>query len=496
MPYMIIQTVDNIGDSGVYSTDDGTKPNKKNVSNVVPKPISDENLPYQKGKVRFVKVQFFNPALDYAYNSGELESVAKKKGMSVEEYYAYHCPSFVAHGGELNVQGTSSQAYPRRNYKLKLKNADYWRYAGGPYAGTENRDITGKDKKVWCMDVDSTAVHNNKFTLKIDYMESSGSYNTGFANMVHYMYNKHPLDYYKEFNKELFGDIEDNVLNTYRTSVKGYPVLTFHAVKNSSGDLEYQYIGRYNMNLDKGSDENYGFKYNATQPILNKAYKKIAECWEMSDNQGNYCSFKFPYEGQTGFSIEEGGKYNKDGRLEIADHLEYRYNDDEDNLDICYDFIENQISRKELGSPLYEADIKPFEDKIKEIRTNNVELDNQLKELEAQLEIEKDETKIAEINAQIKALEDANGITEQKEKINIQSKAYATKADYNSLILKRYKNIEKLYKWFNETDIAANPYEDEESLLYGTTLKPFKENIAKAQEQITTLKFLNKESNK
>lgn len=496
MPYMIIQTVDNIGDSGIYSTDDGTAPNKKNVSNVVPKPVSDENLPYQKGKIRFVKVQFFNPALDYAYNSGELESVAKKKGMSVEEYYAYHCPSFVAHGGELNVQGTSSQAYPRRNYKLKLKNADYWRYAGGPYAGTENRDITGKDKKVWCMDVDSAAVHNNKFTLKIDYMESSGSYNTGFANMVHYMYNKHPLDYYKEFNKELFGDIEDNILNTYRTSVKGYPVLTFHAVKNSSGDLEYQYIGRYNMNLDKGSDENYGFKYNATQPILNKAYKKIVECWEMSDNQGNYCSFKFPYEGQTGFSIEEGGKYNKDGRLEIADHLEYRYNDDEDNLDICYDFVENQISRKELGSPLYEADIKPFEDKIKEIRANNIELDNQLKELEAQLEIEKDEVKIAEINAQIKALEDANGITEQKEKINVQSKAYATKADYNSLILKRYKNIEKLYKWFNETDIAANPYEDEESLLYGTTLKPFEENIAKAQEQITTLKFLNKESNK
>jgi len=35
-----------------------------------------------------------------------------------------------------------------------------------------------------------------KFTMKIDYMESSGSYNMGFANLVKNGYSKHPLDDY------------------------------------------------------------------------------------------------------------------------------------------------------------------------------------------------------------------------------------------------------------------------------------------------------------
>jgi hypothetical protein len=32
--------------------------------------------------------------------------------------------------------------------------------------------------------------------MKIDYMESSGSYNMGFANLVKNGYSKHPLDDY------------------------------------------------------------------------------------------------------------------------------------------------------------------------------------------------------------------------------------------------------------------------------------------------------------
>jgi len=43
--------------------------------------------------------------------------------------------------------------------------------------------------------MDSEKLSTNKFTWKIDYMESSGSYNTGFANLLGSgIYNKHPLD--------------------------------------------------------------------------------------------------------------------------------------------------------------------------------------------------------------------------------------------------------------------------------------------------------------
>lgn len=530
MPYLIIQTVDNIGTGATYGTDDGTPANEKNLEDVVPMPIDDENLPYLKGKARYVKTTFVNPALDYAYENGDLDTITNKLAdMTTADYYAYHCPSFIAYGGELDVQGTSSQAYPRRNYKLKLKNADYWRYNGGPRANTEDRDITGKGTNVWCMDIENSVVHNNKFTLKIDFMESSGSYNTGFANMVHYMYEKHPLDYYKAFDKESFSGIEDNILKTYRTSVQGFPVLTFHAVKNNSGGLDYQYIGRYNMNLDKGSDDSYGFKYDGTykyneekkkmekvegsdcNPFAGgKAFKKIVECWEMADNQGNYCSFKFPYEGQTGFSEKDKGRLNNKGILEIIDHLEYRYNSDDDNLDICYAGVEGAATRGKIESPLYEDDIEPYEDQIKQekasikqIREANPELDSQLTALEEKLETTKDKDEKKKIQKQIDELEAANGIdvyrnniAEQEKLIDAQSEAKATKADYNSLILKRYKNIEKLYKWFQEVDIAANSYTDEENLLYGDTLKNYRQKIADAQAQIDTLNYLINSANK
>jgi hypothetical protein len=33
----------------------------------------------------------------------------------------------------------------------------------------------------------------DRWTFKVDYMESSGSYNAGFASMVSSAYSKHPL---------------------------------------------------------------------------------------------------------------------------------------------------------------------------------------------------------------------------------------------------------------------------------------------------------------
>ena len=39
---------------------------------------------------------------------------------------------------------------------------------------------------------DNNTVGTTKFTLKIDYMESSGTYNMGFANLVNNAYTHHP----------------------------------------------------------------------------------------------------------------------------------------------------------------------------------------------------------------------------------------------------------------------------------------------------------------
>jgi len=113
--------------------------------------------------------------------------------------------------------------------------------------------------------MDTESFGTNKFTWKIDFMESSGMYNTGFANLmgnlVHPLYTKHPLDDYN-----LGIDTKD-----MRTSVYGFPVLTFHKYANG----KYEYIGRYNMNLDKGSNEYYGFEEEIEQPYVPTRIKKV-----------------------------------------------------------------------------------------------------------------------------------------------------------------------------------------------------------------------------
>ena len=295
--------------------------------------VADEKLPYKKGNSKKVDIIFVNPPLDRALETGVVD----------EWYYYTHSPSFQATGVDIDVQGTSSQGYPRRNFKTKYKKAKTWVFTKGSLAGqsvfdkhtvTDGNGVEHSLSKNFHMD--NEQVGTNKFTWKIDYMESSGSYNTGFANLmgnpVHPLYSKHPLD--------------DLGLNGegLRTSVYGFPVLTFHeytTYSNNPGSdgnnnevYRYEYIGRYNMNLDKSSNEYYGFESKDPHPYVegNPAVANIAECWELSDNQGTWCSWKYPNAAarSAGFGTTQDG-YND--RLEVMRHFEYRYSPYGDQLD-------------------------------------------------------------------------------------------------------------------------------------------------------------------
>jgi len=86
----------------------------------------DDYLPFVKGGKKRLDVDFVNPALDRAYELGEITGAQYLQG----------CPSFHAENAEFDVQGTSSQGYPRRNYKGKFKSKDdapvVWNYTNGP----------------------------------------------------------------------------------------------------------------------------------------------------------------------------------------------------------------------------------------------------------------------------------------------------------------------------------------------------------------------------
>lgn len=362
MPYIILRT---------------TKNNKNN---------TDNRLPYSKAKgSQEGTLEFVNTALDAAYNSGELEKVAIKEGWkpviekneetqeevvkytAVQNYYMHHCPSFITvlNGCTFQVQGTSSQFYPRRNYKAKCKEsmllnrgpfAEDYKKAGDQY----NKDITKHPCYLEWFYMDNKTVGTTKFTLKIDFMESSGDYNRGFANLVNEIYSKHPVEDYKDSfdNYNLYGNLED-----YRTSVKGFPVLAFHYMSNDDNTYSKEnsnnciFIGKYNMLLDKGSDECFGFKPNKkilqNQITGNPKVRDMAECWEFQNNSRTFCSFRDPWNRyklsfrNPNMVIPPDGDNPElvKGAPKVVDSFEPRYNPNDDLI------ADNLFSLKEWLDP-------------------------------------------------------------------------------------------------------------------------------------------------
>jgi hypothetical protein len=136
----------------------------------------------------------------------------------------------------IDVQGTSSQYYPKKNYKISKLPTAYSLRNGVPA------------EKV--------------FTLKADYMESSHAHNTGLARFVNDLYTtKTP----PQLNDE-----------TVRTAIDGFPIAVFYKANVNSTP---SYFGVYNFNNDKSSDNTFGFTEGC-------------ESWEFCNNTSDRCLFK------------------------------------------------------------------------------------------------------------------------------------------------------------------------------------------------------------
>lgn len=339
MPYIILRTTAN---------------NNENTQN---------RLPYSKDKgAQAGTLEFVNVPLDTAYTRGELDNIvnldptkwppildSKTKEViytPVQNYYIHHCPSFTTtiDGCTFQVQGTSSRNYPRRNYKAKCKNVMFMNK--GPFEKLYEEDkannILNKDSKCFIefFYMDNETVGTTKFTLKVDFMESSGDYNRGFANLVNGTYSQHPIcDYKESFDK--FSEYGEN-LKDYRTSVKGFPVLAFHWPSDDNNQYNNEsdiiYIGKYNMLLDKGSDECFGFK--PSKKVLQNQLegtprvRDIVECWEFQNNSRTYCSFRDPWNRyKLSFRppiMDDNNGVTTNGAPMVADSFEVRYNANDD----------------------------------------------------------------------------------------------------------------------------------------------------------------------
>lgn len=138
----------------------------------------------------------------------------------------------------IHVQGTSSEGYPRKNWKIEFDH--------------EHQHMPGM-------------IPSDVFCMKCDFAENTGSHNTGNANYVH----------------TLYGDIKtpaQEADSRVRTTIAGFPCVIYHRKSNSD---PYKFAGRYNFNYEKASNAAYG---------LTEQYPD-AESWEFRENKELACQF-------------------------------------------------------------------------------------------------------------------------------------------------------------------------------------------------------------
>lgn len=201
---------------------------------------NENNIYDTNGKVSYAKVKGKIPTVVI---TGTLPAVKGDKKACVVTYEnPLNISRNFEHNATVDIQGTSSQGYPRKNWKIKLPNE---------------------------IDFFGNGLKEDTFTIKVNYMESGNRNNTGIANFVH------------GENGQIYDEkVPPQETNeAIRTVIKGEPIVLFHKANASSTPTFYA-IGHFNN--DKG---------NANTLGLTSEYPN-AESWEFKDNDELLCLFK------------------------------------------------------------------------------------------------------------------------------------------------------------------------------------------------------------
>lgn len=159
----------------------------------------------------------------------------------------YPSKSFTFTDCQIDVQGTSSQYYARKNYKMKFN--------GG-------FDMTASGSNVSKYAMNNDAIPVKTFTVKADYASSEGANN---VELVRLYESACP---YKTPAQEINPKV--------RQGIDGFPILIFW---NDTTTSTTQFIGKYNFNNDKSTEEVFGFE-------------TPDESWETLNNAGVYALWK------------------------------------------------------------------------------------------------------------------------------------------------------------------------------------------------------------
>lgn len=184
--------------------------------------------------------------------------------------------SFTMKNAAMRIQGTSSLAYPRKNFRIYTTKVDNTIVYDAEGKVIEDKLYSFKDGAqpvdCWC--------------LKADYAESSGTHNTGIARIWNEaMYNaqiQHKNVLGEEVNgyalrtKAQEAALEAGYPYDVRTTIDGFPILLFY--KRNANDTNLIFLGKYNFNNDKSTPSVFGFE---NIPNFDNS---AVQCWETKDN--------------------------------------------------------------------------------------------------------------------------------------------------------------------------------------------------------------------
>lgn len=192
---------------------------------------------------------------DLPYLILEAADLPQYKGDKKEVSGSYVDPvngknSFTFTGAQIDVQGTSSATYARKNYKIKFN--------GGFVIPN------GNTVETYAMRSDS--IPTDTFTFKADVASSEGANNVELARL----YND--ACPYKTAYQE-----EDPRI---RQGIDGFPIVVFWFDGNNT-----TFLGKYNFNNDKGTPEIFGFQTgDESWEIRNNTSDRVL--WKSDDFEG------------------------------------------------------------------------------------------------------------------------------------------------------------------------------------------------------------------